>query len=160
MSYKNRIINHDLFKKSYQEIQQYEKTRIFCKHDMIHFLDVARLMMILNIKENLYIKEDVIYAVALLHDIGRCQQYQNGRQHHLASAEIAQEILQVCDFSEDEKQQIINAILKHRDSKIASEKNLYGLLYRADKLSRNCFCCEARTLCNWSDEKKNLELKY
>lgn len=160
MSCKNRIINHNLFKKCYQEIQHYEKTRIFCKHDMIHFLDVARLMMILNVKENLYIKEDVIYAVALLHDIGRCKQYQNGMQHHLASAEIAKQILQICDFSEEENQQIINAILKHRDSKIANEQNLYGLLYRADKLSRNCFCCEARELCNWSDEKKNLELKY
>ena len=50
---KNTIIRHRIFKKCYNEIAKEETNRIFCRHDMGHFLDVARLMMILNVKENL-----------------------------------------------------------------------------------------------------------
>ena len=44
--------------------------------------------------------------------------------------------------------------------KTSEEKNLNGLLYRADKMSRACFCCQVEPICNWKDEKKNLKLKY
>ena len=39
------------------------------------------------------------------------------------------------------------------------EKNeLANYLYRADKLSRNCFVCKAKNGCKWSEEKKNATL--
>lgn len=157
---KNTIIQHRIFKKCYKEIAKEETNRIFCRHDMSHFLDVARLMMILNVKEDLKISDDMIYATALLHDIGRHIQYRQGISHEISSAQIAPLILDDCDFTVEEKNQIIEAILKHRDSKTSEEKNLNGLLYRADKMSRACFCCQVEPICNWKDEKKNLKLKY
>lgn len=157
---KNTIIRHRIFKKCYNEIDKEETNRIFCRHDMGHFLDVARLMMILNVKEDLKISDDMIYATALLHDIGRHIQYRQGIGHEISSAQIAPLILDDCDFTVEEKNQIIEAILKHRDSKTSEEKNLNGLLYRADKMSRACFCCQVEPICNWKDEKKNLKLKY
>ena len=39
------------------------------------------------------------------------------------------------------------------------ERILLGnYLYRADKMSRLCFCCEARESCKWSEEEKNMEI--
>lgn len=156
------ILEHKIFKRCYKKIAKLEKHRIFCRHDMNHFLDVARLMMILQLKEkwaNQY-NEEIIYATALLHDIGRHLQYKKGISHEIASAKIAPKILKDCNFSEQEQQLIIKAILNHRNSKICSEQNLSGLLYRADKMSRACFCCKAEPYCNWPDEKKNLQIKY
>ena len=86
---KNTIIQHRIFKKCYKEIAKEETNRIFCRHDMDHFLDVARLMMILNVKEDLKISDDMIYATALLHDIGRHIQYRQGIGHEISSAQIA-----------------------------------------------------------------------
>ena len=40
-----------------------------------------------------------------------------------------------------------------------NKKNeLADYLYRADKLSRNCFVCKAKDKCKWSEEKKNATL--
>lgn len=50
---KNTIIRHRIFKKCYNEIAKEETNRIFCRHDMGHFLDVARLMMILKCKRKI-----------------------------------------------------------------------------------------------------------
>ena len=82
-----------------------------------------------NVKEDLKISDDMIYATALLHDIGRHIQYRQGIGHEISSAQIAPLILDDCDFTVEEKNQIIEAILKHRDSKTSEEKNLNCLLY-------------------------------
>ena len=54
---------------------------------------------------------------------------------------------------------IVDAIRNHRNKEIAREKTLRGVLYRADKMSRGCFCCQAEQECDWAVEKKNLELR-
>lgn len=137
-----------------------EKGRIFCHHDMVHFLDVARIGRILNAEEGLGVKTELIYGAALLHDIGKHLQYKEGIPHELASAELAAGILSRCGFDEKETSVIIDAIRGHRDPGAALEKNLKGILYRADKLSRACFCCPAEGDCNWERGKKNLNLNY
>lgn len=157
---RNEILQHEMFKHCCAEIEKDEIGRIFCRHDMAHFLDVARLMMILNVEENFKIDEDIIYATALLHDIGRHWQYRVGIGHEISSALIARQILNDFDFRKSEKNKIMQAILKHRSHKTRKEKNLNGLLYLADKMSRACFCCKAEKLCNWSSDKKNLMMKY
>lgn len=157
---KNTIIQHELFKICCKEIEKDEKNRVFCRHNINHFIDVARLMMILNVKENLNIDENLIYATALLHDIGRHLQYRKGIGHEISSAQIAPLILAECEFTREEENKIIEAILKHRDVKTSKEQNLNGLLYRADKMSRACYCCNAEPICNWPKEKKNLKLEY
>lgn len=155
-------VNEILLNRTYREclgkIRVCEADRIFCKHDMAHFMDVARLAYIINLREGLNIKEERIYAAALLHDIGRHEQYIDGTPHQEASARIAPAILQACGFSKAESEDIINAIAQHRNSEIKNEKSLAGIIYRADKMSRSCYGCEAEKQCSWSDEKKNLKI--
>ena len=53
-----------------------------------------------------------------------------------------------------------DAILQHRNESVKEEKNLRGVLYRADKASRACFACKAEPECNWKDDKKNRSVVY
>lgn len=160
MERRNRILNHDLFKRCIGMIEEAECDRKFCRHNMAHFLDVARLAMILREKDGIEVLEEWIYAAALLHDIGRHVQYENGTPHELASAQIASTILRECGFDHKETVVIVEAICMHRNQKAAGQRNLNGLLYRADKMSRSCFACAAEADCDWKQEKKNLLLQY
>ena len=74
----DEILNHDLFIKYTQRTKEHEKNRMFCRHDLEHFLSVARIAEILNLKKKLKIKKSYIYAAALLHDVGRFRQYEDG----------------------------------------------------------------------------------
>jgi len=154
----NKILNHDLFLEHINKNQSAEATRRFCRHNMSHFLDVARIGMLINLEEEIGIGKELIYAAALLHDIGKHVQYEDGTPHEVASAQIAPMILNDCGFDDNETHVIVSAILTHRDVTVKEQKDLNGILYRADKLSRPCFACEAATDCNWKDEKKNKEL--
>ena len=152
-------MKHPTFTACLAKIRELEKERIFCGHDQKHFLDVARIAAILNAEESLGVSKELIYGAALLHDIGRHEQYLNQKPHHVASAEIAEDILKDCEFGEKERQLILDAILEHRDPHTKGNA-LADIIYRADKLSRLCCCCEAESMCNWSQEKKNLTLRY
>lgn len=156
----NKILNHDLFVESLMKNKMAEEDRIFCKHNMGHFLDVARLAMILNLAEGFGIDKELIYAAALLHDIGRFRQYEEGIPHDRESVRIAPKILKDCGFDDKETDVIILAIGSHRDVRVREERSLGGLLYRADKMSRSCFACEAEGQCDWKSDKKNLTLQY
>lgn len=155
----NRILKNERYRACLEEIRKCEEKRIFCHHDMTHFLDVARLAYLINLEEKMGVSKERIYAAALLHDIGRHQQYREGIPHEIASAEIAPKILQQCGFSQDEIKQIIEAIANHRNADVKDRKDLAGLIYRGDKLSRSCFGCLAKQECNWKKDKKNLELR-
>ena len=156
----NKILNHDLFAENLMKNKMAEEGRIFCKHNMEHFLDVARLAMILNLTEGFGVDKELIYAAALLHDIGRFRQYEEGIPHDKESARIAPKILKECGFNDKETNVIVLAILSHRDAQVREERNLSGLLYRADKMSRNCFACKVEGQCDWKADKKNLTLQY
>lgn len=157
----DKILNHDLFYVYLKEIKRLEETkREFCVHDLTHFLDVARVAMILNLEDNLNISRELIYAAALLHDIGKHMEYKEGIPHEQASAVLAPQILKDCGFEEAEVRLIIQAIAGHRSEHVAEAPNLSGILYRADKLSRLCFNCDAQEDCNWSIQKRNLHLQY
>ena len=144
----DRILKHNLFNVCLNKNKAAEKDRIFCRHDMTHFLDVARIGRIINAEEGLGVEVDLIYAAALLHDIGKHMQYSEGIPHELASAQLAPGILSDCGFDKKETDVIIDAIRGHRDEN------------SADKLSRACFCCPAEGGCDWKDGKKNLRLRY
>lgn len=149
-----QIRKHPLFVQEYARLQRMEQGRIYCGHDMSHFLDVARACWIRVLEEGLDLTKDVVYAAALLHDIGKGRQYEFGTPHHLASAELAQTILPDCGFDSEETQAIVQAIRLHR-TPAAEDAPLVGLLYEADKKTRLCFCCAAGQDCNWPEEKKN-----
>ena len=176
----NRILNHKLYLEYIKKIKIFEQDRTFCKHDTVHFLDVCRLaeidwlnQRIQKIEEDyelaaehditntelMQLEREYIYAAGLLHDIGRWQEYESGVRHEKASAVLAPEILRDCGFLEEEVQNIIYAILNHRNCEIADELSLAGMIYRADKKSRPCYFCEAQKECDWSAAKKNLKIK-
>lgn len=156
----NKLLKHVDFQEHMAKNKMAEAQRRFCHHDMGHFLDVARLAVILNQKEQLGINEEWIYAAALLHDIGRWKQYEDGTRHEVASYQFAPKILEDAGFQEPERTAILSAILEHRNSEKAEETSFDGLLYRADKMSRSCFACEMESECNWKEDKKNKKLIY
>ena len=156
----DRILGNGKYRHYLELNKDAETGRIFCRHDMGHFLDVARIGWILVLEEGLPIEKETVYAAALLHDIGRHLQYAEGVPHEKASAALALEILKECGFDDKETDVIIRAIGKHRDRNAEKEENLNGILYRADKASRTCFCCEAEAMCDWKQDKKNKRILY
>ncbi|MBD5547190.1 MAG: HD domain-containing protein [Lachnospiraceae bacterium] len=154
----NRILTCSMYQKYLNQNNLAEAERRFCHHNMGHFLDVARIACILNIEEGYGQDRELIYAAALLHDIGRWKQYKDGTPHEMASANLAPEILSESGFSVGESGMILEAIKNHRNSTVKEEKSLQGLLYRADKLSRPCFACRMEKECDWKKGKKNLKL--
>ena len=60
----------------------------------------------------------------------------------------------------EEMKEILYAIENHRNKEMLKRNDLAGILYRADKMSRCCFGCRAEKECNWSTEKKNMEIQY
>ena len=154
----HKIWEHPLYQEQFQALQKAESERIFCNHTLEHFLDVARIAYIENLEQEYAVSKDLIYAAALLHDIGRHLQYTEGVSHEEASAQLAETILTDCGFTGTETEEILQAIRLHRYPGTAENTGLPGLLYRADKKSRACGFCKAKGQCNWPEEKKNLKL--
>ncbi|MCR5461338.1 MAG: HD domain-containing protein [Acetatifactor sp.] len=154
------ILQHEEFKRQLGIIIEAERTRCFCNHDLEHLMDVARIAWIINLEEGIGLDQELIYATALLHDIGKGRQYAEGIAHEIAGGEIAPKILADCGFSEEEIFRIKRAILSHRDPAVKNDKNLRGVIYRADKASRPCFICKTSKECNWPAEKKNNHVIY
>ena len=74
----NAILNNRTYKEYLNKLAQLEKDRIFCNHNMEHFLDMARIAYIMVLEEGLLYSKEIIYAIGLLHDIGRVKQYEEG----------------------------------------------------------------------------------
>lgn len=148
----NIILSHPKYRALLEELNYLEKDREFCNHTLEHFLDVARIAYIKVLEEGLNYSKEVIYSIALLHDIGRVLEYNNGVDHHEGSAIIAEELLHDTSFNREEKALIIKSIKEHRKE---SEDELSKIIYKSDKLSRNCFNCRAYNDCYWKEDKKN-----
>ena len=151
----DQIIRHPLFKMSMEKIRVLEAQRRFCCHDISHSLDVARIAYIRTLEQGMDYSKEVLYGAALLHDIGRWQQYIAGIPHHEASKELAERILEDTDFDHEEKNQILEGIRCHRSLEEAGEDSFAAVLYEADKQSRVCWLCEAYEECYWPEEQKN-----
>ena len=159
------VLRDSRFAASIDAVERSERARVWCRHGLDHLLDVARLAHISNLESGCGIPRDVVYAAALLHDIGRSVQYATGEDHDAAGARIAGEILGTVDadyrFSAEERAAIVAAVAGHRGLDGSSETGLDALprlIAVADKASRPCYACGARTSCYWPEEKKNLEL--
>ncbi|KEH97530.1 HD domain-containing protein [Clostridium massiliodielmoense] len=155
----NKILHHRKYVEYIEKIKEIEMNRELCHHDMRHFIDVSRIMYIINLENKLSFNKEIIYASAFLHDIGKWQQYEYDIPHEIASANLAEEILVECDFNKREICEILKAIKNHRN-KENEKDSLSELLYKSDKLSRACFRCLAQQQCYWSEDKKNLKIKY
>ncbi len=147
------MLEHPVFQEQLGLLKQKEKKRKFCKHGLSHLLDVARIMQIKAYEEQIKLEKDVLYAAALLHDIGKYTQYETGEKHAAVGARMAPGILVDCQYTTEEISKISQAIASHNKEDEVDE--LGYLLRTSDKLSRNCFCCKAQEACNWTAEKKN-----
>ncbi len=155
----NLILQHSDYRKYLNRNEAAEVNRRFCRHGLSHFLDVARIAYIMNMEQNLGYPKDIIYAVGLLHDIGRWKQYMEGIPHAIASSKLAEPILTECGYLDWERKLVLDAILSHSSSK-EGKNSLDKIIYKADKASRACFQCSAVSECDWSEEKKNHKIKY
>ncbi|MCE5221130.1 MAG: HD domain-containing protein [Clostridium sp.] len=153
----NCILNDEKYMYYLKRNKKFEKGRKFCKHNLKHFLDVARIAQSINLEEKLNFEKEIIYTTAILHDIGKSFQYENGTPHEISSFEIAKDFLVEYKFNTEEIELVKQGILGHRDKK---SEGFSWLIYRADKLSRLCITCKAKDECNWSDEKKNIKIYY
>ena len=152
----DKILANPTFNEHLKRISEAEVDRIYCLHGMPHLLDVARIAYIINLEEELGFDKETIYAMALLHDIGRNLEYESGLSHHQVGGDIASDILKAVGFDESTCECICQAIRSHKKLRSKEDnKSLSYLLYKADKLSRNCFSCRAYDSCYWPEEKKN-----
>ncbi|MDE6670747.1 MAG: HD domain-containing protein [Ruminococcus sp.] len=154
----NRILENVLYRQELHKLEKLEKDRIFCKHSIEHSLDTARIAMILCRENGIEINPDIIYASALLHDIGRSREYTEKIPHHSVGVSLANQILDNIDCPDDIKNSVISLIENHRRPDNDPHTPEY-IFYMADKKSRLCFVCPARNECYWSDEKKNLKIE-
>jgi uncharacterized protein len=154
----NKIYNSETYRQELVYIISDEKDRIYCKHNLEHFLDVARIAYMLNLEQELGYDKEVIYAIGLLHDIGRHKEYESGFNHHLASANLAEDILKDAGYDEKERTMICDAILSHRNRTKMNKLN--EIIYAADKMSRKCYACGAIDTCKWSSNKMNKQIEY
>lgn len=158
-----KIRANGLFASELAKIDELEKDRIYCRHGMGHLLDVARIGRIFLLEEGAADAHpeltELMYAAALLHDIGRAKEYEDGTPHDEASVMIAREVLPACGYTEEETEMICSAIEGHRGTDDMDEGTVLArLLKKADKLSRPCYACEAEATCKWPDEKKNMKI--
>ena len=155
-----KIMEHPLFIACIEKNKMAEVNRRFCHHDIEHFLLVSHMMYIMCLERQLSYSKDVIYAVGLLHDIGRYKQYEDGTSHDIVSVEIGERILSESNFVDCEIQIISDAILGHRGNRKMDSESLADILYIADKSSRYCSLCKVSADCNWSEEKKKMHLNW
>jgi uncharacterized protein len=153
------IVRDPLFQECLDKNTTVEKDREFCKHDLRHFVDVARITYILLLESGALINfaqdnnlrslqsaKEAVYAAGILHDIGRWRQYETGEDHSVIGAELAEEILDRASFSTQEIRVITRAIREHREQREGMSQ-LGELLHRADNLSRACHECDAKDKC-------------
>lgn len=151
----DRLMEHPVFRDCMDRIELAERDRSFCLHGFAHSLDVARIGYIINLEEQYGIDREVLYAAALLHDIGRGAEYETGEPHQLAGVRLAGQLLREAGFDDGVIGEICEAISSHKNLSTEDSRGLCALLYKADKLSRNCFCCKAYRECYWQEEKRN-----
>ena len=157
---RHNIILHDKeYIKRLKEIDEAEKERRFCRHSLDHLVSVARIGALIAVDEGLDISRDVIYATALLHDIGRWSELEKKHDHSEAGAMYAEGILRRAGYSEQDISEITHAIRCHGED-TEKKNSLAWLLYKADKMSRSCFSCNVYEECFWDENIKNNNIKY
>lgn len=143
------------FQEAIADLDALEQDRPFCGHGLSHAMDVARLAWIEVLEKGLDVRKDHVYLTALLHDLGRIDQYRQGTPHDQAGLERARDLLDQIAYPEDLRPPIYAAIAGHRSGDTPSADPFVDLMTRADKASRPCFSCPAADDCYWPPEKKN-----
>lgn len=159
MKWTNALLNDPDYLNYLDQIQQAEKKRIYCHHQLPHLLDVARIAALLNCERDLGFTKDLIYLSALLHDIGRVVEYHTPSENHAqAGLHLAQDLLTNIQVPKEQQALILDSIAFHRSE--GNVSSFAELIREADHLSRPCLLCPAQETCYWPDAKKNFTLSY
>ncbi|MDI6812129.1 MAG: HD domain-containing protein [Desulfitobacteriaceae bacterium] len=156
----NRMIQGEAFREHLVRTQAEEKERIYCKHGMDHLLGVARIAYAYLLeREEVSSKpqfKELVYAAALLHDLGRWVEYKTGEDHAQASVRLAKPLLIEAGFQVDEVETILDAIMEHRQE-TGHTSVLARALALADDWARDCGNCSAQGTCHkFSPEMLNI----
>ncbi|MEG0998302.1 MAG: HD domain-containing protein [Clostridiales bacterium] len=149
------IINLPQYQEYCKAIENEEKNRVFCHHDITHFAEVARTAYILYLTNEVPCPElkafseetikELIYVFGFLHDIGRFLEYQdNEKDHAVESEKLSRPFLKEAGFSHAEQEIILKAIKNHRCD---DTQGFDRLTYLADKKSRLCTGCSGLIHC-------------
>ena len=145
----NELIDNPIYEKHMLKIEKAEKERSYCKHGFDHGLAVARIAHSFLLEQgDTSVSKEVIYAAALLHDIGRWVEYETGEDHAQVSATLAVPLLEESGYCPEEMKVIVQGISEHR---IHSGENLSPLgraLALADDWARDCRQCKAKDRCH------------
>ena len=169
MKYTEKLIKDNEFLAVLKEIEEVEKTRIYCRHTLPHLLDVCRIAWIIRLERKAgaadtaetTAQKDLYYLTGLLHDIGRAEQAKTGEDHKIAGTRIAQRILNRTGCPPDWQEQIIRTIQRHgRRSHPEEISQLEADIIAADQISRNCFVCKASDSCKWHEDEKNQSIRF
>lgn len=168
MKYVKQLLQDREYLACVKRLEQLEADREFCRHGLSHFLDVARIGWILILEhavkdgmefQSFLEQKEQIYLTALLHDIGRLAQLEDGTPHESAGKEMAGRFLRKIDYPISKQPDILEAIQDHRGTR-KTNGDLATIIKEADNRSRNCFFCEALEKCNWEEERRNLSVWY
>lgn len=155
----NQILRNKEYKRNLNKIEELEMNRVYCLHNLQHFMDVARISYIIALERGYKVSKEIIYATALLHDIGRWREYIDGKDHSIVGAEIARDILKDCGFSKEEINMILEAIKKHRKGE-GLKTELDFVIYEGDKKSRLCIYCTSIEKCKRFANKEKAIVYY
>ena len=178
MSRVNAIINHKEYQDWIIANNQAEYGSEYCRHGLEHAFDVARIAYELWLDhQGNPVAKDIVYAAALLHDIGYWSNFEDLHEHgghdedcdchdhdcgceeeesaFQVGASLAEEILLDAGYHPAVIGEIQKAI---RNMDHIGADGLSAVLRRANELSRPCFLCPMRQKC--AKEPKNLRLEY
>ncbi|HWQ89886.1 MAG TPA: HD domain-containing protein [Desulfitobacteriaceae bacterium] len=152
----NKLIADPVYQNYLHKIAEAEKDRLYCKHGPDHGLAVARIAYAYLLEQGGPVPaKEVIYAAALLHDIGRWAEYASGEDHALAGAALARPLLEKSGFDSREIKLIEQAIAEHSTHRSENLSDLGRALALADDWARDCLQCKVKDSCHKFTEQMN-----
>ena len=155
----DKILKHPAYIEYMRRNAEAEKDRQFCRHDLQHCFDVARVAYIMRLEGGIQIPKERIYVAALLHDIAKWKQYLYKIDHAAEGAVLAAKILADIGAEKQAADEIRDAIRTHRKKEIP--KSLLGeILYDSDKACRPCVFCQSIATCSRFANGKSPAVQY
>lgn len=136
-------------KKHYKKIENYMLSLMSdSAHDCQHIYRVLFYALEISRDYTDEIDEDVLIAAALLHDIGRNEQYRDKKVNHaIAGGDMAYKFLKSIGWEKKRAKHVRNAIYTHRYRKNEIPETIEAkILYDADKLDVTGAIGIARTI--------------
>ncbi|MDD6193938.1 MAG: HD domain-containing protein [Lachnospiraceae bacterium] len=158
----DRLLQHPIYRARLECLQELEQDRIYCGHNLEHFMAVGRIAEQVAAANRLLLSKEVIWGAALLHDMGRVEQYQQGISHEKASEAFAREILFSLNWEASDIDVVCEAVSSHGHRQCAQDRwermselvSLTEVISFADQFSRKCYQCTVADTCKWTEEEK------